>query len=280
VSKRFSYSILTYKHSLFLGEVINVGVLFVFPDENLIEFHYPKKISRLKGLYQHFNESLIREYLKAFEKKSHALSGKLDKYIFGFNDILTENFIIQDASALQFSDFRNAIYYTSAEEISKKYYELLLGEYHSEAVKSRQNISDDDLIRKVKHKVFELNTTSKEYIKTDDKRILRNKHIQFKSDFYWKNGSLNYAKAVSFDLGTEEGIINKSLLLNGQLRHLEKSKYKDVHIDLIIHQPENRVFSDVIEEASAIIQENQIQKRVFTNWSEYSLEIAENIKPL
>lgn len=280
MSKRFSYSILSYKHSLFLGEVVNIGVLFIFPDENLVEFHYPRKINRIRGLYADFNEGLIKDYLKSFERKSKSLSSKLDKYAFGYNDILTDHFIVQDASALQFSDFRTGIYYSDVEDVINRYLYLVLGEYDSDFEKTKQKLSDDDIVRKVKTKVFELNPVSKEHLKFDNRRILRNNHIQFKSDFYWQNGVVNYAKALSFDLSKEEGIINKSLLLNGQLRQLEKSKYKSAHIDLIIHKPVGTAFNDVISEATVILQENQIQKRIFDNWNEYSIEIANNISPL
>lgn len=277
MSKKFSYSILTYRHSLFLGEVINIGILFVFPDEHLVEFHYPKRLNRIHGLYTNFNETLIKDYLKSFEKKSRNLHQQLDQYLFGFNDILSDHFIVEDASALQFSGFRSAVYHKTEVEVCEQYYNLILGDYNAEVIKTKHSLLDQDLVKKVKTKVYELNPAAKDYIKFDSLRILRSNHIQFKSDFYWKNGVVNYAKIISFDLATEEGIINKSLLLNGQLRQLEKSNHKNSHIDLVIHQPENNLFNSVVEEAIKIVQENQLEKRIFTHWSDYSSEIANNI---
>jgi len=280
VSKSFSYSILTYKHSLFLGEVLNVGVLLIYPDENLVEFHYPKKINRIKDLYSDFNERLIKDYLKAFEQKSRKLNRQLDKYIFGYNDLLSDNFMVEDASALQFDSFRTGIYYSSSEEVTKRYVDLVLGDYKSETLGTKHRITDDSLVQSIKTKVIELNPASKDFLKFDEQRILKNKHVAFKSDFYWKNGVINYAKAVSFDVSKESTIIDKSILLNGKLRQLEKTNYKDSHVDFIIQEPFTARFKDAFEEAKSILSENDIEKRIFTSWEEYSALVANNIKKL
>lgn len=281
MNKKFAYSILRYHHSKFLGEVFNVGLLFVFPDENAVIFHYPKKLNRISGLYAEFNEQVIKDYLRAFEKRASQLGKELDKYVFGYKDLITDNLIVENSSALQFTDFRTAQYQTSIEEVTDLYYKLYLGDYQSEAIKSKHTIDEKTIVNHLKSEVLELNPTAAELIKYDSQRILRSKYVQFKSDFYWKNGVVNYAKAISFDLSTEEGIINKSFLLNGQLRQLEKTSYRENHIDFVIYQPENSKFKDTIEEALYIVEfENQIQKRFFNHWSEYSVEIASNITPI
>ncbi|GAA0876706.1 hypothetical protein GCM10009118_31160 [Wandonia haliotis] len=278
MSKSFSYSILTYKHSLFLGEVLNVGILLIFPDDHLIEFRYPKKINRIKNLYADFNEALIKEYLKGFESKTRNLHNKLDKYVFGYHDLISENLLVEDASALQFESFRSGIYYTTPEEVIKRYTDLVLGDYNSDTIGTRHRITEDSLIQNIKSKIIELNPSSKSHLKFDENRILKNKHIAFKSDFYWKNGVVNYAKAVSFDVAKEATIIDKSILINGKLRQLEKTSYKNAHIDFIIQEPLNADFNDAVEEAKSILRENRIEKRIFTNWNEYSVLVANDIK--
>lgn len=277
MSKNFSYSILTYKHSLFLGEVLNVGILLIFPDENVVEFYYPQKINRLKGLYSDFNENLVKEYLKAFEKKSRNLNQKLDQYVFGYNDLITDHFIVEDASALQFEAFRTGIYYSDFEVIRERYIQLILGNYNSEIKRTVHKITDEKIVQKIKSKVFELNPTAKDFLRFDDKRILINKHVQFKSDFYWKNEFTNYTKALSFDLADAKNIIDKSILLNGQLRQLEKSELKDVKIDFVIHEPRDGKFQDAIDEAKAILNENDINKQLFTDLKIYSEQIVSHI---
>ena len=274
MSKKFSYSILTYRHSLFLGEVLNVGVLMIFPDENLVEFHYPKKINRLKGLYTNFNESLVKDYLKAFEQKSKNLNNQLDKYVFGYNDLIADNFIVEDASALQFEPLRTAIYYSDFEITRERYIDLILGNYNSEINGTTHKLTEDKIIRKLKSNIIELNPNAKSFLKLDESRILSNKHVQFKSDFYWKNSITNYTKAINFDLSIEKNIIDKSILLNGQLRQLEKSKLKNINIDFVINESPDKKFESAIEEAKAILNENQIHKSLYTNLKNYSTHVA------
>jgi len=278
VSKEFSYSILTYKHSLFLGEVLNVGVLLLFPEENIIEFHFPKKITRIKNLYSDFNERLIKDYLKAFERKCKTLTNSLDKYVFDYNDFITENLIIDDASPLQFETFRSGIYYSSVEVVRERYLGLILSNY-SKLKRVSTKITDRSIIKNVKSKILELNPESIGFLKTDNDRILVNKHIQFKSDFYWDNGvTNNYTKALSFDLDTEEEIINRSILINGKLRELEKTNFKHSHIDLVLQAPCNLSFTDAYLEAEDILKDIQMEKRLFENWLDYSKIVADNIK--
>lgn len=274
MSKKFSYSILTYRHSLFLGEVLNVGVLMIFPDENLVEFHYPKKINRLKGLYTNFNESLVKDYLKAFEQKSKNLNNQLDKYVFGYNDLIADNFIVEDASALQFEPLRTAIYYSDFEITRERYIDLILGNYNSEINGTTHKLTEDKIIRKLKSNIIELNPNAKSFLKLDESRILSNKHVQFKSDFYWENSITNYTKAINFDLSIEKNIIDKSILLNGQLRQLEKSKLKNINIDFVINESQDKKFESAIEEAKAILNENQIHKSLYTNLKNYSAHVA------
>lgn len=278
MSKRISYSILTYKHSLFLGEVLNVGVLFVFPDENLIEFHYPKKLNRLKGVYTDFNETLIKDYLKAFELTSRKLSKDFEPNIFGYNNLISENFLIEDASALQFEPFRSGIYYSTYQEVREQYVNLVLGHYQSETISTTHKTTEESIVKTVKNKVLELNPKSKDLLKFDDDRILKSKHVAFNSDFYWKNDVIHYAKAVSFDVAKESTIIDKALLLNGKLRQLEKTIYKNSHIDFLIHDPKKIDFQDVIEEAKAILQDNEIHQELYLDFSLYSREVADHIK--
>jgi hypothetical protein len=50
MNKSIIYSILQYKHSLALGEILNVGILFYFPEEKQFEFALGDA-SRLKAIY-------------------------------------------------------------------------------------------------------------------------------------------------------------------------------------------------------------------------------------
>jgi hypothetical protein len=62
MSNYFTYSVLQYKHSLALGEILNVGILFYFPDDGCFEFINGDG-SRVKSVYPDFDNSLFNGYL-------------------------------------------------------------------------------------------------------------------------------------------------------------------------------------------------------------------------
>ncbi|HNS42668.1 MAG TPA: DUF3037 domain-containing protein [Taishania sp.] len=280
MNKSFSYSILTYNHSLVLGEVINVGVLLIFPDENVVEFHYPQRLNRIKDLYHNFNESLVKDYLKAFEIKARTLNQYLQDYIFGYHELISNNLLTENASALQFEAVKVGFYTGNYETVAKQYVDLLLGNYKSETVGATNRITTEKLIQQVKSTIYELNPQSKNYLKFDDQRILKNNHVEFKSDFYWQNGAIHHAKAVSFDVNKENNIIDSALLLNAKLRQLEKTSLKNTHIDFIIQPPLQLKFNDAYQEACSILNENEVNKQLYTNSLEYCEIVANQIKPM
>jgi len=275
MSLEISYSILRYKHSEFLGEVLNVGVIFIIPALDIIEFHYPKKINRLNAAYPSLNENVIKNYLKSFEKKTKNLSKYISKYSFDFNELLFDQLIVEDASSLQFDKFRNAIFFGDYKASIDNYVNLLLGPYNSPTQVSEKKISDTDVVLEVKRELERNNKGITKYIGVDEQRILKYKNVSFKSDFYWKNTSTHFVKGLSFDLASESNIVEKSILINGQLRQLEKSKLRNTKIDLIVHQPSNLVFLDAFKDAQEILQDNDLEKSIIP--SSEAIQYSETI---
>lgn len=86
MSKYFIYSVLQYKHSLSLKEILNVGVLFYFPEEQKIEF-VSGGFSRVKGAYPMVNTHLLKSYIKEIEIK---LTQQIDLF---FNSPSKDDFL-------------------------------------------------------------------------------------------------------------------------------------------------------------------------------------------
>jgi Protein of unknown function (DUF3037) len=117
----FHYTVLKYRPNYLLDEQINVGLLFVFPKENRAEFLFPKKLQRLKTLFPKSNIELISQYLKSFQRQALRLSDtisiasdkngtKQSEWISlnekSLNKMLSDNFIVPDASSFYFSDWK------------------------------------------------------------------------------------------------------------------------------------------------------------------------------
>jgi hypothetical protein len=63
----FHYSLLRFTYSQVFGEVLNVGILFIFPKEHKVLFQYPKSFKRISLLYENDFEKGIEKYCKEFE---------------------------------------------------------------------------------------------------------------------------------------------------------------------------------------------------------------------
>lgn len=279
MKQQFAYSVLRYAHSKFLGEQLNVGVLFVFPENGIVAFHAPKKIGRLINAYPGTSEKLIKNYLTGFEKKVKTLSKSLDHYAFDFNELVREHLITEDASSLQFDTFKHAISYGTVEETKNLYLDLLLSPYESEIHPATPKLSDKDIVSSCRKLIISKRPEIQDYLKADERRILRNKRVTFKSDFYWQNGTTNFVKGVSFDLAKEENIIDKSVLIYGQLRQLElKQNKSNSRIDLLFHQPSNPDFLAAYEEAKTIIDQVQLNSTIIENLDAYSKKVVSEIE--
>lgn len=279
MSLEISYSILRYKHSEFSGEVLNIGVLFIVPALDLIEFHYPKKINRLNAAFPSLNENVIKNYLKSFEKKSKQLSAHISKYSFDYNELLFDQLIVEDSSSLQFDKFRSGIFFGDYKTSIDYYIKLFLGNYNSETEKTEKKLSDTDVITPIKEILNTIPEHQKRHIHFDDSRILRYKKVTFKSDFYWNNHFTHFVRGLSFDLSTESNILEKSLLINGQLRQLEKSELKNSKIDFIVHAPSNDIFYDAFLEAKDILKDCEIDNSIVEshNSSKYGEDIIKSL---
>lgn len=70
----FKYSLLRYRHSYFLAEEVNIGILFFFREEGKLEFLYPNRLQRISRLYPDFNINFLKKYLNAFDKQAQKLT--------------------------------------------------------------------------------------------------------------------------------------------------------------------------------------------------------------
>lgn len=142
MNKTFHYSILRYRHSCLLQEEVNVGLLFFFDEDKRVEFLYPKSLQRISSLYHNFSVTLIKNYLKTFERAANEvqkefqseseklLSSELRNYI-------NSRFLPDDASALFFTDLKRGNY-SSTQKTLQYYKEQFLSDYETQKKKEKK----------------------------------------------------------------------------------------------------------------------------------------------
>ncbi len=275
----FSYSLLQYKHSLILGEALNIGILFYFPNEKLLQFSFGNS-HRIKAVYPDFDLSLFNSLVNTFKRKlvdssnifiNQELHEGLKSYI--QNYLSSEN-----SSALQFSDpviSKNTFLYNQ-DTINHYSRQLLPG-----IITERPSV-----IKHNEHFII------KEYIgyviekdRNLERKIQRNKEISvegmiWKFDVAWEFDSLNLVKPVSFDLTDELTIQSKSAYIHGLLSVLNTySVSNNCRFDLLFSKPRDRKLFKVYDNAVKIIDSAKSPKRIIeqNNWPSYFEETVNSL---
>jgi hypothetical protein len=263
LTNTITYSILKYSHSKLLGEEINLGILFVFPELELVEFYYPRSLSRLTKTYPDISEKLVRSYLESFKYSSKKLGKLLSRYHFDLNELLDDFFLIQDSSSLQFTKFNHALCLDDVNSVKQQYINLFLSAYNQNTEHSTKKITDKEISNACKNRILQLQPAISDHLKSAN-LIFSHNHINFKTDFCWQNGTTNYVKGLSFDLEKEDKIIEKSLLIEIQLKYLKKNiSDSKARIDLLVHPPQSNKFQDTFLEALDILNNAEANKSIF-----------------
>lgn len=260
----YQYSLLRYVHSQFLGEEVNAGIVFYFPDEDKIIFRYPKSLDRIKHLYRDFPEKLIRSYLVSFASAAYRFSKRKDIFrVRKLENILPEFFIVPDGSALFFDNVSTGVKYAESENIAVD----IFNRYFLNSIPENKAIVE-------RHDETYIVQNFRTLIRTKDENIvhylrgeqkIKTERAILKVDESWKNGSLNLVKAVSFDLKEESDILHKAAQLYGTLNILDNTLSKQNYkIDILFSAPQNPELSSVYINAIDVVDTSKVKKNIYT----------------
>lgn len=272
MSPYFTYNILQYKHSLVLGESINVGILFYFPTENVFEFVKGDGY-RAKAIYPDFNNSLFNGYIKNItdKVKNHVdlFNQQSDKVNLG--EYIHKFILAEDAAGLVFCDavqVKNV--FKTTESAITEYSKLLLPGV----------ITEKPLVyRRNEHFIL---TTFRGYFQDRDKSIekkfeknkyIKTKNFNIKFELAYHNKINHFIKPLSFDLTDELSIQNKAAITYCHLNDLvEYAKVNEARFDLLIAKPQNEDFLNDYQNALDYISNSKASKELITEdkWEEYT----------
>lgn len=269
----YKYCILKYKHSPFLDESINIGLLVFYGNIGKFSFTYSKNLSRVKYIYNNVPEKTIKEYLKQIDKKIKNFSPNNDVFhkleIDDFSSFISKYLLPFDGTVLQFSNFKTEYQHDFKNEFIE---EILLNKYFIDDIKLQFNQpKEPELLQQFYKnlKGLDFNLINKDKTKFFiDYTITNETGNEFKFDYAWQNGSLNLVKPISFDLKESKSIAEKAYKNLGQFIDLEnEAKKNNLCYDLILGRPKSKgLFKDydhaisLLEKInySRIIEENEI----------------------
>jgi len=258
----FTYSVLQYKHSLVLGESINVGILFAFPDEKKVEFVYGNS-TRLKAIYPHFDTTLFGHLLKNVENKIRQRSNEVffeDSFNRGIVEFIHTQILREDSTTLQFKEPIAVNNYSHSRENAVKEFSAILlpGIIQTKPI-IRQ--TEDLIIKKFTRYIFDKKPELENRIERNP--IISTENLSLKFDLAWQNGSLNIVKAISFDLLDKGSIQNKAVTNFGALTALrDVASDKKIKFDLIISPPQSEAFFVSYKNALALLNTIDVNKEI------------------
>lgn len=276
----YTYCILKYKHSPFLDESINIGVLIYFESSRKFVFKFSKTLNRIKNIYNNVPEKTIKEYLRQISKYLNNYQS-LEENLFPLNDLnlksfLSQNVLPADGTVLQFSHFKTDYLRDFSEDFIAK---VIIDKVFIDDVKSNQSQQQEPKI--ISHLFQELKKQGFEEL-ANKNRVQKDFNIKtntgnFNFDFAWKNGVWNLVKPIGFDLKTGDGIVQKARNNLGEFIDLEsevKSQYKCA---LIVGKPSDRALYQNYTKALNILHKlpetiSIVEEKDIKNYSHHILE--------
>lgn len=264
------YSILQYKHSLVLGEAVNIGVIFSFPEDNQIYF-VAGNTKRVKSIYPHFDSGIFNIFSKSTNNTLLYRSINSHNNLFGnllflantkesLKEYINTHILPEDSTSLQFTDIYTSINSfenneIAIEQISKNF----LPEIDNKKELSKHN--EHYIQKRFLDRIIEKNINP-------DHRFIKNKVIDYKGvrlgfELAWKNGITHLVKPISFDLQEGNAIQNKSVTYFGYLDLLnEYAKINEYKFDLLLGKPQDDGLISYYENAVEILDRSTAPKEI------------------
>ena len=255
----YTYCILKYKHSPYLDESINVGVLIYFEDTQRFVFKYSKTLNRIKSIYSNVPEKTIKEYIRQIDSYLKRYQ-KTDSF-FVLNDLNLKAFLFNfvlpnDSTVLQFSNFKTeSLRYFNEDFIEN----IIIEKVFIDDIKANINQQQEPkIISKLIHNLKEKglnNYRNKTNRYIEEYELTSETGNIFKFDIAWQNGTLNLVKPIGFDLKEGISIANKAHKNFGQFYDLQgEAEKNNLSYDLILGKPTNRNLFKDFDHAVTLLQ--------------------------
>ena len=265
------YSILQYKHSLVLGEALNIGVIFSFPNDNQVYF-VAGDTKRVKSIYSNFDSGIFNIFTKStkntllYRSINANINTLFGNILFVANtkeslkDYINSHILPEDSSSLQFTDIYTSVNNFDSNE--KAVEEICKNFLPSLDHKKELNKHNEGYIQKrFLDSIIERNINP-------DHRFIKNKVIEYNGiklgfELAWKNGITHLVKPISFDLQEGSAIQDKSVRYFGYLNLLsEYAKRSEYKFDLLLGKPQDSSLVPDYENAVQILDGSTAPKQI------------------
>ena len=292
----FSYCFIRYSHSVMLEEAINVGMVFLFPEQRRVVTKFPKKFKGLDCLYAGFDEPMVKQYFDLIQSKLEQFDGTdrsfTDKFaLSSVRDYIYNNIIVDDESSIQISEIKSAVLYSqNIDKISEEIFISYFNHYKSFELP----------LEVATHKIMEQEISAEESMASQFEKLLvqRNvnvdklfeRQVHFKSeltdtevifDYAWNSDRTeNFFKALNLNLNSKKRIQDRALALNGGVHVLdmENALPNNSKLNFVVAPPQPRL-ERYFDSAIRILEKSSSNTRVILekDLPQYTEEVAQSL---
>jgi hypothetical protein len=256
-----------------LGEVLNVGVVFYFHNDNVCRFvHGPG--TRASRVYPDFDHQLYNSLIKSVStrvQKSANLFLRANG-LTHFKNILENDILASDAGGLIFSEPATLRDVTGDQESILNQFSKLLLPGIDVSHPAEQRHTEKFII-----------TRFKKYLPLVEHRLDRNierkgkRNTKLTFEYGWKSNVYHLIKPLSFDLHEPTAIQNKALLFSGFASQLaETAEVEPAVFDFLVARPQEAQLQPAYEDAIGILQDTKgvsLDIVEENRWASYAAEI-------
>ena len=248
----FQFSLFQYHNSLVSGEVLNIALLVLFPEQRKLHFLYPSSLTRLKAAYPNaVAERTLKACFKGIAKRVEVVNRQpeiFDDYLNDSQSFIDNQLFVRDASVLQFGRIHTGVLYTEdLNRIASQLYDLYLSVYDLKENQSKH--TDEYIVHRYKNGLKQQNgdlfTKIKENVEIENQKF----------PFAWQNGTYNLVNPVSFDLERADSINRKATFNVGKLTLLQVyAQENHARFDLLLTKPKRAALFKEYDNAVKLLE--------------------------
>lgn len=281
----YVYSVLTYHHNHASNEVVNVGVLALFPLGGEVYLLRPERAAlkrRLQHLYADAACDTVWAYLTSFDHQAKRISGKIGGYLGQYSSLISEQFLTENGSSLRFAEPEISPIWKGTEESLALLQDRFLSGYG--AVPSERGVvySEAYITRKVKDLISSAFSKKKgktlELYLSEERREVKAGAARIVAPQQWKNGTLNLIHPLALDVKTSDTINERCLSLAKSAELLsDKAEAENISFHFVLSKPQKEGLHDAYEESVAVLE--QVNRKIVKvirpeGWEGYAKDVA------
>ena len=215
----YSYAVLQYRHDVWVGEVLNIGVLLYSETARFLKLKSRTGQGRIANAYPDLDYSALRDAVKALERRFDKIAASSGLFLPSGGAIeIGRKVLIPDDSSLFWGIGGSGIA-LNPEEALAKLFTRFVGQYDKAA--GRDTRSDEMVFEAVRRKLelAELYQRVQPY-------VVRSKFATIPFEHAIQNGIWHVIQPLSFDSADEDRMLDKAAKWAGRLQSISDCEGK------------------------------------------------------